>query len=365
VGDTKLSKWVSWEHEGYPDRWSAFEEAKRELKKLIELGQLEDNVDTDATAKANVKVPLPRHRELTLTYTHSSGFKTVRMTGSVSKYEELLERVRKNTGTQYTYSDEGALVNLSAAELNKLVAGVRIQVYREASRIDELLEFGQIPATAIESTFQFVDSQLLGLIPSAAERLIVAYRNLAERNQENWENVVDTCRRVIKDFADAVFAPRDEPVGGLVVTDDKYLNRIRAFVRETVSSDQQRRHTNAVLELLSEMLARTDNLASRSVHSGAVSRFEAERVLIYTYLAIGDILFLSGRARRPDTVAERVNINRATYEELQDKLELSPQVAAEIVKYRKHRDFESWEDIASVKGVGPKTLDKLRDAASL
>lgn len=364
INDDAIAEEARRQLDGYPMLGDTLAEVKRELKKRIEDGRLDENIDIEATANANLST-LPQYRTLHLKTTYGTGFKKVRMSESISKYEELLDRIRKDTKAQYTYHDDGVKVDLSAAELNKLVFGVKRWVYSEASKIEELLEFGQIPAAAMERTFEFVDAQMLELVPSAAERLMVAYRNLAERNQENWVNVADTCRRVIKDFADAVFPAQDENVKGLEVTEDKYLNRIRAFVRKTVGSRRQRQHMEAVLDVTAELLARTDNLASRSVHSGRLSRFEAERILIYTYLAIGDILILSGYKTRQDTVTERVDLNRASYEELQSKLGLSANVAAEIVKARKYRDFESWDDVAAVKGIGPKTIEKIHPLGSL
>lgn len=278
IGDKAVEVRCRSELDGYPSFGSTVAEAKKSVRTLIKNGQLKNDVDIESTAK-NLLAMLPDYRRASLSYDFGHGFKSVELTDPVAKYEELLERIRKDTKTRYKLSDGGVTVNWSAAELSRLVFGVRRWAYEEAYRIEELLEFGQIPARAIETTFEFVDAQLLAIVPKAAERLITAYRNLAERNQENWENVVDTCRRVIKDFADAVYPARSESVDGMVVSDDKYLNRVRAFVKENVESRRQAQQTDSVLQLLGELLAKTDNLASRSVHSGAVSRYEAERVL--------------------------------------------------------------------------------------
>lgn len=202
-------------------------------------------------------------------------------------------------------------------------------------------------------------------MPDAAERLIAAYQSLAERSPENWVHVVDSCRRIIKDFADAVFPAQSKPVDGLAVTQDKYLNRLRAFVKQSVQSRRLRDQTGATLDLLAELLARTDNLASRSVHSGKVYRYEAERVLLYTYLVIGDIIVLTDLGERADAADSRPSLNQLGLEELRSKLGLSEATAAELVKARKYRDFETWDDVAQVKGIGPQTLSKLQAAASL
>ncbi|MEZ4523000.1 MAG: hypothetical protein R3A46_15390 [Thermomicrobiales bacterium] len=56
------------------------------------------------------------------------------------------------------------------------------------------------------------------------------------------------------------------------------------------------------------------------MHAETASRFDAERVLIYTYLAIGDIIVLSGLSDRPSDLESRVNLNSASLEELEEEL---------------------------------------------
>ncbi len=188
---------------------------------------------------------------------------------------------------------------------------------------------------------------------------------MLESNTENWHNVVDTCRRVIKDFADSVFPAQSQPYGDLVVTDERYLNRIRAFIRQSIASQRQRQQTSAVLDLLGELMARTDNLASRSVHADKISRFEAERVLIYTYLSISDVLVLTGMTTRNDASTNKISLNEATMDELRSQLRLPRNVADELIRNRRLRRLESWEAVAEIKGIGPVLLTRLREEAFL
>lgn len=359
TNDEALSERIKNELDGFshvePDRLRRiYAEAAKLSKKPVDI----EKIVRESEAK------FPKYRVLSFSTGYGDGFKTVHMTEAVSKYEELLERIRKDSKTSYRLASGGSNLILSAAELNRLVSGCKRWVFERTSSLSERLEFGQIPLAAMESTFEFVDAQLFDLIPEAAERLLVAYKNLAEKSEENWVNVVDTCRRVVKDFADVVFPAKADPVDGLVVTDDKYLNRIRAFIKQQVSSKRQRDHLQAILELIGEIITRTDNLASRSVHSGAVTRFEAERILIYTYLTVGDILVLSGFKQRDDANPDRPNLNKATLQELQ-ALGLSAKIAAAIITGRKYRPYESWEDVVAIKGIGHNTLKRLRDKASL
>lgn len=61
-----------------------------------------------------------------------------------------------------------------------------------------------------------------------------------------------------------------------------------------------------------------------------------------------------------------VNLNRATAEELDALPGVSPAVAQRIVEYRSaHGTFSSVEQLDSVKGIGPKMLEKLRPLVKL
>lgn len=213
IGEDKLSERIKNELDGFPYMGSA-DDLKRFYTKIVAKMPNKDSIDIDKVVKQQ-RAKFPSYRVLSFSREYG-GFKTVYMTDPVMKYEELLERIRKDTKTRYTLSDDDEVLNLSAAELNKLVSGAKRWVFEKASNVSERLEFGQIPMAALETTFEFVDTQLFELIPEAAERLLVAYKNLAEKSEENWVNVVDTCRRVIKDFADVVFPPQNDPVDGLI-----------------------------------------------------------------------------------------------------------------------------------------------------
>jgi competence protein ComEA len=61
------------------------------------------------------------------------------------------------------------------------------------------------------------------------------------------------------------------------------------------------------------------------------------------------------------TAAEPLNLNRATVAELDALPGISPAVAQRIVEFRTSRgSFSSFEQLDSVKGIGPKLMDKLR-----
>lgn len=57
-----------------------------------------------------------------------------------------------------------------------------------------------------------------------------------------------------------------------------------------------------------------------------------------------------------------LNLNTATQEELETLPGIGPSKAADILAYRdEHGPFQSVDDLASVSGIGPSTIESLRD----
>ncbi|GAB4351761.1 MAG: ComEA family DNA-binding protein [Gammaproteobacteria bacterium] len=65
--------------------------------------------------------------------------------------------------------------------------------------------------------------------------------------------------------------------------------------------------------------------------------------------------------------AVQLDINRATAEEIANSLQgIGPNKAQAIVRYREqHGPFTRIEDLTKVRGIGKKTLEKIRDRLSI
>jgi competence ComEA-like helix-hairpin-helix protein len=62
------------------------------------------------------------------------------------------------------------------------------------------------------------------------------------------------------------------------------------------------------------------------------------------------------------TPTRKINVNRAPAAELELLPDVGPALAARILDHRaKHGAFKSLEDLDAVSGIGPKTLEKLKD----
>lgn len=78
-------------------------------------------------------------------------------------------------------------------------------------------------------------------------------------------------------------------------------------------------------------------------------------------LGVGDSATSSGTG-----AGGKVSVNRASEAELQQVNGIGPAIARAIVEYRtKNGPFQSLDDLESVPGIGPKTLEKLKPYLTL
>jgi competence ComEA-like helix-hairpin-helix protein len=63
---------------------------------------------------------------------------------------------------------------------------------------------------------------------------------------------------------------------------------------------------------------------------------------------------------------DKLNLNDAEMDDLQDLEGVSDQVARSIISYRdEYGDFEDWDEVSEIPGVSSRTLKSLREHFSL
>ena len=144
-----------------------------------------------------------------------------------------------------------------------------------------------------ESIFERYRTEVDGLLAircgDALEKVPAIYNRLSEGDQETVSQALLTCRRIIDSFADAIYPPSDETIEidgqSLKLGKKETKNRIKAYMKECVSSESRRQILNRRLGDLYERL-------STSVHSDVTIQ-EAKSLFLQTYLLLGEILTLS------------------------------------------------------------------------
>jgi competence protein ComEA len=65
-------------------------------------------------------------------------------------------------------------------------------------------------------------------------------------------------------------------------------------------------------------------------------------------------------SKKVESLTDRVDVNRATAEELQRLPGVGPALSGRVIAAREQKPFRAVEDLRRVHGIGPKTLERLR-----
>ena len=100
-------------------------------------------------------------------------------------------------------------------------------------------------------------------------------------------------------MADAIYPAREDKVIDLdgkkktiKLGPDNYINRLVAFIEENSSSDRYQEIVGSHLSFIGDRLDSVFKAAQKGSHAKILSKKEADRYVVYTYLLVGDILSL-------------------------------------------------------------------------
>lgn len=205
---------------------------------------------------------------------------------------------------QYLFTPVGNAKQRHQLQINITATAGRISsrralVHRYATEKHYELKFSAISSDIFSRIRERVDGTIGEHVPAAVNKLAAVYENLQSSNTEDWSNAVHSCRRVLQDLADALFpAQTDRAVdkGGVKRTiklgPDNYINRLVTYAADNSDSGRFTAIVGSQLNFLSDRLEALFRAAQKGSHDIILSREEADRYVIYTYLIVGDILAL-------------------------------------------------------------------------
>jgi hypothetical protein len=174
-----------------------------------------------------------------------------------------------------------------------LLSKIRVNVYHYVLNTNLQLKFENITESIFQETKEAVDKRLGEINPEIMKKFVASYERLRSDNPEEWSQAMSSCRNILKVFADFVFpAQKDRYTKRsgekLVVTDDKYKNRLLAFIDSQLSGDKAVWLESRLSDLERRVHVLND-LLSRGTHVG-LSRTDVRMCVLDTYLLIGSLL---------------------------------------------------------------------------
>jgi len=178
--------------------------------------------------------------------------------------------------------------------LTRLFSERKLFLYQSTSYINAITKYSNTIDDIFFRIKEKVNGSIKILLNNSKDRFIAIYENLNSENPENWRLAIQSCRMLIKDLADQIYHPRDPlNIGGknlIILDEDHYINRICAFIRENADSNSFKKIFNTNIDLLESLLKKTFDATNKGSHEDVYDREEADRIVLQTYIIIGDIL---------------------------------------------------------------------------
>ncbi len=326
----------------YIDTFEKYRESKNEkhLKELAEKGL--------NFKKLGFKLDENELEELSLELSHKSSTSSggLESIGFIEeKYNDLVRLKKGNDDTYYK------------SNLSKHLNLIKANGHRKASFINNKIAFKDVPRTSFDFLKSAVDDKLLDLNPELAEQLMVAFKSVSSNSKEELSQSLATCRRIIEKFADIVFPPREELHKGRKVDKSQYINRLWAFIDTVVESSSNKNIAQSHLEYLGRYLEATHKISNKGVHA-ELTKLEAIKAVFHLYLIFADLLeYLNIEVKSNG----KIDINKASIDELEVLGNMKRSVAKEIIKARINLGRLNEENLLSLKGIGNKTILKLKE----
>ncbi|WP_160667363.1 AbiTii domain-containing protein [Pseudarthrobacter sp. ATCC 49987] len=176
-----------------------------------------------------------------------------------------------------------------------ILASVSGHLHTFASATYHSLRFSTTQNTMFEKAKEEIDSLLLQLDENTLRRIDSAYSNLQAEDAESISGAMNSLRRLIDGFTDAVFPPthetRPHPQAGkpaIQLGQQQRMNRLRAFIDDHALSKSRAKRLGESAE---SIYARVSN----GVHNDA-SKTEADYLFLTTYVLLGEILNLKAKS---------------------------------------------------------------------
>ena len=205
------------------------------------------------------------------------------------------------------YGGKWALQDMDGA--TRELASRRTFVYDYAMRKHHEIRFSSLAEDVFARIRSRIDSSIGDAVPEAVRKLTSVHDNLVSDNPEDWSNAAHSCRRVLQDLADVVFPPQPKPRTAIVdgkpkeikIGREQYINRLMAYIEDSSESDRFTALVGSNLTHIGKRLEAIFRAAQKGSHS-TVTKEEADRCIVYTYLLVGDILSLRPKSPMANTV---------------------------------------------------------------
>jgi len=287
LGNTEIMEWLFLEISGYtttlagvpPREWLLAKKSFRQYQEKDKNGTIKEYMHCESVGRIEAEIETAK---VQLQVCNDPNISVASANPHQTVYSPLGNTFERNT------------LRAAITKWTSLLDKVRSAVYIYLTNAYYQLKFEDISETIFEKSRNKVNSRLIEKCPSAVKELVSAYENLLSENDSDWSNAGNSCRRVLKDLADTLYPAPTEPTmssSGHELSEKTPKNRLIEYVASNSSSKIFTSVVGSQLSYLVDRLDALNDFQAKGVH-GHLNKEEAERLVIYTYLIVGDILTL-------------------------------------------------------------------------
>ena len=171
------------------------------------------------------------------------------------------------------------------------ISNARSEIYQYALNTFYQIEFSEVSNNIFDNFRINMDKKLPDILPDAKNMLDSISVNIKSSNSEDWQNAITSCRRLLKEFANAVYPPMKNKKSNVKLDESAYVNRLTEYVKGKSGSKTYSTLIDTHLEFFHKRSMAVFDTTNKGTHKN-ISHEDAERFVIYTYLLIGDIISL-------------------------------------------------------------------------
>lgn len=207
-----------------------------------------------------------------------------------------------------------------------------------------------------------VDDKLLDLEPELAQQLMLAFKGISSKSSEEWSQALTSCRRLLEALADKLYPPNDKIINKRTFKANQYINRLWQFMSESIESESNRDLAKIHVDYLGSWLEKNYKMTNKGVHAD-VSQLEATRVVFHLYLMLSDILDYLDSSQV--SINSKPSLKTATLDDFEVRLNIKRDIAKAIYKFRiQNNGLVTFDDLKTIRGIGPKTLQLAQEQFS-
>lgn len=300
VGDLDGQEWLGYELDGYPKdenglitnvAWKKAKEHGRVSKEKTLSGKYSDSMFPELCTELETTI---KSMQTALKNYSTQGFSAA---GNDAFYATA------RLASEVTLNINHLIKSIKLGE--KRLSVLKSQYYDYALKWQNELTFGRVTKTVFESYQERIDQYYSFLPKTILSKLSAIENMMQDGNPENYAHVLTSCRRLWSEIADHLFSevfPKYssnsfKTLSGkqMDVSEGHDNNRLSAAIEKLQSKAAKNTLVGSGILYLVDWLEQINDIQNAGVHSD-VTEEQAERCIIHTYIALGDILSLKAEA---------------------------------------------------------------------